>query len=81
MEYQAAFENHVRTRLESSFGKAVAMLIVASASNASGANTMGMDATGYEKLCKAITSDQRVVDMWGASGAEEALRQWNSMGR
>lgn len=80
MEYQAAFENHVRTRLESSFGKAVAMLIIASASNTSGASTMGIDADGFGKLCAAITSDQRVVDMWGASGAEEALRNWKSLG-
>lgn len=81
MEYQAAFENHVRTRLESSFGKAVAMLIVASASNASGANTMGMDQDAYHKMCSAITSDQRVVDMWGASGAQEAFKQWSSVAR
>ncbi len=79
MEYQAAFENHVRMRLESSFGKAVAMLIVASASNASGANTIHIDASAYDKLCAAISCDQRVIDMWGASGAQDALRQWRSV--
>jgi len=76
MEYQAAFENHVRARLESSFGKAVAMLIVASASNASGVSTIHINAEGYDKLCAAISYDQRVIDMWGASGAQDALHQW-----
>ena len=78
MEYQAAFEEHVRAKLEASFGKAVAMLIVASASNSTGANTMGLDRQGYEMMCEAITNDQRVRDMWGTSGAEEALQQWKS---
>ncbi len=76
MEYQSAFEQHIRTRLESSFGKAVAMLIVAAASNSTGANTMGIDKDSYFKLCEAISSDQRVIDMWGSSGAQEALQSW-----
>lgn len=78
MEYQAAFEQHVRSRLESSFGKAVAMLIVAAASNSTGSNTMGLDQVSYQRLCEAISSDQRVIDMWGASGAQEALQSWKA---
>jgi len=76
MDYQEAFEQHVRSRLEASFGKAVALLIVASASNSTGVNTMGIDETGYDRLCEAISCDQRVVDMWGSSGAQEALQSW-----
>ena len=77
-EFQAAFESHVRSKLESSFGKAVAMLILASASNATGASMMGIEQDDYHKLCEAIATDQRVIDMWGASGAEDALSQWKA---
>lgn len=79
MEVQAAFDNHVRMKLESSFGKAVAMLILASASNAAGAHTMGLDREAYMKLIEAIARDQRVVDMWGASGAQDTLSQWKAL--
>jgi len=78
MEYQEAFEQHVRAKLESSFGKAVAMLILASASNSTGASMIGIDANDYTKLCEAVAKDQRVLDMWGASGARDALRQWRT---
>lgn len=79
MDCQGAFNEHVRSKLESSFGKAVAMLILASASNASGVTTGGLDAQDYVKLCEAITRDQRVVDMWGASGAADTFVQWRAL--
>lgn len=75
-EYQDAFDRHVRTRLESSFGKAVAMLILASASNSASAPMVGMERDHYLKLCTAICTDRRVVDMWGAAGAHDTLEQW-----
>ncbi len=77
-EYQTAFDEHVRGKLESSFGKAVAMLILASASNSTGVSTMGIEEYEYERLCEAIAKDQRVIDMWGVSGAQDALEQWKS---
>ena len=55
---QDAFDNHVRGRLESSFGSAVATLIVASASNAVGATTHAIERDDYVNLCEAIASDQ-----------------------
>jgi len=76
--YQDAFDNHVRTKLEASFGKAVGMLILASASNKSGAATMGIGAEEYTRLCDAIAGDERVVGMWGVSGAQDALEQWKN---
>jgi len=79
MEVQAAFDNHVRIKLESSFGKAVAMLILATASNAANAHTMGLDRDQYMRLCEAIARDQRVQDMWGASGAADTLTQWKQL--
>ncbi len=79
MDAQAAFDNHVRSKLESSFGKAVAMLILASASNVAGMTTMGLERDGYMRICEAIARDQRVVDMWGASGAADTLSQWKTL--
>lgn len=79
MEVQAAFDEHVRLKLESSFGKAVAMLILATASNVAGTTTMGIERDGYMRLCEAIARDQRVVDMWGASGAADTLSQWKRL--
>ena len=80
LSYQDTFERHVKTRLETSFGAAVAMLILATASNESGASMSALDQTSYMELCEAVGTDQRVVDMWGSSGAEEALRQWKAAG-
>lgn len=79
MDCQTAFDDHVRVKLESSFGKAVAMLILASASNSTGIMTGKLDYPAYMRLCEAITSDQRVVDMWGASGASETFVQWRGL--
>lgn len=79
MEIREALDQHVRKRLEDSFGKAVAMLIWASAHGASGISTMTPDRDGYLRLVDALCVDQRVIDMWGRSGAEHALREWRSL--
>ncbi len=76
MSCQAAFENHVRARLETSFGKAVAMLILASASNQCNVSLSAVDEGAYERLCETIAADQRVIDMWGSAGADETLKAW-----
>lgn len=73
---QDTFDNHVRSKLESSFGKAVATMILASATNTCCASTVGLEQDDYVKLCEAICSDQRVLDMWGAAEAEDTLKQW-----
>jgi len=77
-DLQEAFEQNVRAKLENSFGKAVAMMILASASNTTGCSMMAIGANEYARLCEAIAKDERVIDMWGASGAQDALRQWKS---
>lgn len=79
-DIQAIFEQHVRGRLESSFGSAVAMMIVASASVAANVSTMVIGKEEYHRLCEAIARDQRVIDMWGASGANDALQGWRQLG-
>lgn len=69
----------VRARLESTFGKAVAMLIMASASNSAGVPTVGMTPGQFTLLAEAVCNDQRVVDMWGAAGAQDALKSFKDM--
>ena len=76
---QDAFDNHVRGRLESSFGAAVTTLIVASASNTVGASTHAIERDDYVNLCEAIASDQRVRDMWGEAEADDPLARWKGM--
>jgi hypothetical protein len=73
---QETFDSHVRAKLESSFGKAVATMIVASASSAACASTVDLQRDDYVKLCEAIACDQRVLDMWGSAEAEDTLSQW-----
>lgn len=78
MEAAEALEK-VRGKLEASFGKALAMMIVASASNQADVTTMGMTNEQFLSFAEAVAKDQRVVDMWGASGAADALMQWKQL--
>jgi hypothetical protein len=66
----------LRDRLEATFGKALAVMIVASASNASGVSTVALTADEFRNLAEAVAKDQRVVDMWGHAGASDAANQW-----
>lgn len=75
MEAANAFDR-VRDRLEASFGKGMTMMIIASASNAAGVATVGMDPDSFIRLADAISRDQRVVDMWGSAAAADALVEW-----
>jgi hypothetical protein len=73
---QEAFNTQVLARLEQSFGKAVATMIVASASSVACASTVDLRREDYLALCEAICADQRVVDMWGSAETEYQLKQW-----
>jgi hypothetical protein len=78
MEVRDALDHHVRKRLEDSFGKAVAMLIWATADRAS-RMPLDPDRESYLRFVEAVCGDQRVVDMWGKSGAEHTLVQWKTL--
>ena len=78
MEATNALE-HMRARLEGSFGKAVSMLILASCSNQTGVSLIGITPDGFTRLSEAVCRDQRVVDMWGAAGASDAGAQWRQL--
>ncbi len=71
--------DQLRGKLESSFGKALAMMIMASASNAAGVTTVGLSNDEFLRLADAVSRDQRVVDMWGAAGAADAAEQWRTL--
>jgi hypothetical protein len=75
----SAAVDKVREKLESSFGKAMTVMIMASASNATGTSTFGMDDGQYAQFVECVCRDQRVVDMWGARGAGDALNQWKAL--
>ena len=77
MDTAGAIEK-VREKLEASFGKAMTMMIVASASNTCGA-TIGLNEAQYGQFIDCVCRDQRVVDMWGARGAADALAQWKAL--
>lgn len=71
--------DQLRGKLESSFGKAMAMMILASASNSIGVSTVGMTDGDFVRLADAVCRDQRVVDMWGSAGAADAASQWRQL--
>ena len=66
----------LRERLEGSFGKALAMLILASCCNNTGVSMVGITPEQFRRLADAVARDQRVVDMWGSAGAQDAASQW-----
>lgn len=69
----------LRGRLESTFGKAMAMMIMASAANVAGVSTVSLTPSDFERLAHAVCNDQRVVDMWGAAGAADAETEWRQL--
>jgi hypothetical protein len=71
--------DQLRGRLESSFGKAMAMMILASASNSIGVATVSLSTPDFQRLADAVCRDQRVIDMWGAAGAADAAAQWRQL--
>jgi cellulose synthase/poly-beta-1,6-N-acetylglucosamine synthase-like glycosyltransferase len=42
-------------------------------------STLDPDRAGYLRFVDAVCCDQRVVDMWGRSGAEHASREWREL--
>ena len=76
MDPRVALETIVRPKLEDTFGKAVAMLIIMSATTSAGVPTVDLDRDQYLSLVRALARDERVQNMWGAAGAVSQLTQW-----
>ena len=79
MDVAVILDDHVKQRLEDSFGKAVAMMIFASATRTAGVPTADLNSAECRRLIDAICCDQRVLDMWGDTGAEHALADWEKL--
>jgi hypothetical protein len=71
--------DHLRARLEGSFGKALSMMILATCCNSAGVSMLGISTDEFSRLAETVARDQRVVDMWGAAGASDAAAQWRAM--
>lgn len=71
--------DQLRAKLESSFGKAMAMMILMSASNQIGVSTVALSNEEFVRLADAVCRDQRVIDMWGQAGASDAATQWRQL--
>lgn len=78
METAAAMDA-LRTKLESTFGKAMAMMILASASVSARVPTTAPSKADFEKLVDAACRDQRVLDMWGSAEAADVSVQLRSL--
>lgn len=76
MSVDEAVDSHVVQRLEDTFGKAVTVLIVATATRESGVPTSCLNAQEYRKFVDAICTDDRVVSMWGTAEAEAQRQMW-----
>ena len=79
MTAKDAIDQHLKRRLDDTFGLAVATMIIASASRASGAHVFDPGVEDFVKLATAVCQDQRVLDMWGHAGAQDALSQYKGM--
>lgn len=79
MTAKDAIDQHLKRRLDDTFGLAVATMIIASASANSGASVFEPGVEDFVKLATAVCRDARVVDMWGHAGAEDALNQFKGM--
>jgi hypothetical protein len=79
MDLKAAIDTQVRRRLEDSFGKAMAMMIWASATNKSGMSVHEPDSESFVRHVDAICSDPRCQDMWGKASCEANRTYWKSL--
>jgi len=69
----------LRGKLEATFGKGMAMMILASAANVANVSTIGLSPSEFVRLADAVCADQRVIDMWGAAGAADVAQQWHQL--
>jgi len=76
MDPKLALDTVVRPKLEDTFGKSVAMLIIMTATASAGVPTVNLSKDDYLALVRALVKDERVTNMWGSAGAQSQLSQW-----
>ncbi|MDO8963495.1 MAG: hypothetical protein Q7W30_03275 [Coriobacteriia bacterium] len=79
MTAKEAIDNHLKARLEDTFGRAVSTMIIASATAQTGVQVFDPSVEDFMRLAQAVCFDSRVQDMWGRAGAEDALAQYRGM--
>ncbi len=76
MDPMVALDTAVKSKLEDAFGKGIAMLIVANASNDAHTPIIGLSKNDYRRLVETICCDPRVKEMWGEAGTQTQLDEW-----
>ncbi len=76
MRGNKVIEEHIKPRLDDSFGRGMTMLIMMSSSKVANVSLVNIDDLDCRKLIQAICEDKRVIDMWGEAMAKERLREW-----
>lgn len=69
----------VRAKLDATFGKALSLMILATASNSTGCMTAQPSHDEFLALVEAVARDDRVIAMWGVAGAADALSDWQRL--
>ncbi len=76
MDPMVALDTAVKAILEDTFGKGIAMLIVANASNDAHTPVFGLSKDDYRRLVEAICCDPRVQQTWGEAGTKAQMEEW-----
>ncbi|RJQ55977.1 MAG: hypothetical protein C4521_01260 [Actinobacteria bacterium] len=79
MDVVTAIETAVKPKLEDSFGKETAMLIIMRAAASSEIPMVGLRPQHFRSLCEAICADERVRGTWGEAGSVAQLEEWNGL--
>ncbi len=76
MNVVTALETVVKPKLDDSFGRGIAMLIILNASREGNLTLIELDKDSYCTLIEKICCDPRVVKMWGEDGCKKQYETW-----
>lgn len=79
VDIETAVSDHVMRKLEDAFGKAVALMVFASATRSAGVPTCELTIGEFHRLVDAICSDERVLSMWGAVATAKVREEWAAL--
>ncbi len=79
MDVVAAIETAVKPKLEDSFGKETAMLIIMRAAASTEIPMVGLRPQHFRRLVAAICEDERVRGTWGEDESLAQLQEWNQL--
>ncbi len=76
MDVITAIETAVKPKLEDSFGKGMAMLIMMRATASTEVPMFGLRPQHFRTLVQAICEDERVREVWGSARCRAQLDEW-----